>query len=93
MAIRKVPIRKCIACGEQKPKKELVRIVRTPELIIHIDPKGKVSGRGAYICTQRSCFDLAIKKKALNRALELEITLETVDALNLEWSELIDERN
>lgn len=91
MAVRKIPLRKCIACGEQKPKKELVRIVRTPELQIHVDPKGKVSGRGAYICPTRACYDLAIKKKALTRALEVEITPEIIAQLNIEWSDMINE--
>lgn len=85
VTVRKVPIRKCIACGTQRPKKELVRIVRTPELAIHVDRKGKVNGRGAYICPLRSCFDLAIKKKAIHRALEVELTAETIAALDQEW--------
>lgn len=68
-----------------------MRIVRTPELKIHVDPKGKVSGRGAYICGVRDCYDLAIKKKALTRALEVEITPEIVAQLNEEWSSLIHE--
>ncbi len=75
----------------QKPKKELVRIVRTPELRVHVDPKGKVSGRGAYICATRACYELAIKKKALHRALEVEITPEISALLHQEWSDLIDE--
>lgn len=91
MAIRKIPLRKCIACGVQKPKKELVRIVRTPEKLVHVDPKGKVSGRGAYICASRLCYDLAIKKKALTRALEVEITPEMLDQMNQEWLDLVHE--
>lgn len=87
MAIRKVPIRKCIACSAQKPKKELIRIVRTPEMNIHVDRKGKMNGRGAYICPTRECFDLAIKKRALSRALEVEITPEIINELTQEWSD------
>lgn len=90
MAVRKIPMRKCIACGVQKPKKELIRIVRTtPSMEIHVDVKGKVNGRGAYICNDQSCFDTAIKKKTLQRALEIEITNEQLENLKQEWMELV----
>ncbi|MCF6137147.1 RNase P modulator RnpM [Pseudalkalibacillus berkeleyi] len=77
MKKRKIPMRKCIACQENKPKKELIRVVRTPDGEVSIDLTGKKSGRGAYICDQISCFELAQKKKALQNQLSTQIS-ETV---------------
>ena len=79
---RKVPLRKCSGCGEMKPKKELVRIVRTPEGEICADPTGKKSGRGAYICLSENCFSLARKGKKLERAFGCRISDEVYDALS-----------
>ena len=58
-------MRKCIACGEQKPKKELIRVVKNKEDEVDVDFTGKANGRGAYICNDKKCFELAIKKKCL----------------------------
>ena len=77
MKTRKIPMRKCMGCQEMKNKKELIRIVRTPEGEIVIDRTGKKSGRGAYICPQLECLEKAIRHKAIERALETEIQ-ETV---------------
>ncbi|MGX8794475.1 RNase P modulator RnpM [Fusibacter sp. JL298sf-3] len=71
--MKKIPMRKCIACGVQKPKKELVRVVKNKENEIFVDYTGKQNGRGAYICGTKACFDLAIKKNAFNRALECKV--------------------
>lgn len=76
MRTKKVPLRKCVACQEMMPKKELIRIVRTPDLEILIDPTGKASGRGAYICAKEECLQLAKKNKGLERALKHNITEE-----------------
>ncbi len=79
---KKIPLRACIGCRESKPKQELVRIVRTPESKVVVDgPKGKLNGRGAYICAQVACFDLAIKKKALNHVLKVTMTTEETNAV------------
>lgn len=67
--VRKTPQRMCVGCGELKPKKELVRIVRTPDAQILLDATGKQSGRGAYICPDRACLQRAVKQKGLERAL------------------------
>ncbi|MCK9217095.1 MAG: YlxR family protein [Firmicutes bacterium] len=75
---KKVPMRKCLGCNEMKPKKELVRLVRKPDGSISIDLKGKVSGRGCYICPNIECFDNAIKGKQFERALETEIDEEVI---------------
>ena len=73
MSVRKIPLRKCIGCGENKPKKELVRVVKNKDLEVKIDPTGKMNGRGAYICPNISCLEKAQKSKRLSNALEIEI--------------------
>lgn len=89
---KKIPIRRCIVCGAQKPKKELVRIVRTPEGTLRIDKKGKVSGRGAYLCPEEACLKLALKKKLIERALEVSLTPEFLTELENQWKEILEER-
>jgi uncharacterized protein len=71
---KKVPLRKCVACQEMKPKKSLLRIVRTPEGDIRLDLTGKQSGRGAYMCATEECLSLAQKKKALERSLKTKLS-------------------
>lgn len=73
MKTKKIPLRKCIACGENKPKKELIRVVRNTEKEVNIDLTGKMNGRGAYICSDINCLNMAQKSKKLSRALEVEI--------------------
>lgn len=81
MKQRKIPMRKCVASQEMFPKKSLIRIVRTPENEIVIDPTGKKSGRGAYLCAKAEYIDLAQKKKALERAFKTEVKPEIYDQL------------
>ena len=66
----------CLGCRESKPKADLIRIVKTPEGCILLDERGKVSGRGAYICRSRSCFDKAYRSKALERSLSVSVPEE-----------------
>lgn len=73
MKVKKVPLRKCIGCGENKPKKELIRIVKNVDKGIIIDLTGKVNGRGAYICSNIGCLEKAQRSKSLSKALEGEI--------------------
>ncbi|MGF3066138.1 RNase P modulator RnpM [Facklamia sp. P12945] len=73
---RKVPMRKCVVTGESHPKKDLIRIVRTPEGTIEIDPTGKKNGRGAYISLDPELAIQAEKKKVFNRTFEMEIDKE-----------------
>lgn len=73
MKQKKIPMRKCVASQEMFPKKSLIRIVRTPENEVVIDPTGKKSGRGAYLCAKEEYIQLAQKKKALERALQVAI--------------------
>ena len=78
---KKVPVRLCLGCREPRAKNELLRIVRTAEGEIKLDRKGKLSGRGAYICPSRACFDRARKSKAIERSLEVTIPEEIYDSL------------
>ncbi|MFZ5634826.1 MAG: RNase P modulator RnpM [Bacillota bacterium] len=79
--VKKVPQRMCVGCQEMKPKKELIRVVRTPDENIEVDPTGKKSGRGAYICPQVECLQRAFKEKRLERALERAVSREIYDLL------------
>ena len=79
---KKIPMRQCLGCREMKPKKELIRVVRSPEGEISLDFKGKASGRGAYICHDPQCLKKAIKSKALERAFSAQIPPEIYDKLN-----------
>jgi len=79
--VRKVPQRMCIGCQEMKAKKELIRVVRTPEENIEIDSTGKRSGRGAYICPSEACLEKAIKGKRLEKALKQPIARDIKDEL------------
>ncbi len=76
-----VPQRTCVACHQVKPKRELLRIVRTPQGRVEMDPTGKKSGRGAYLCATRSCWTTALKKKRLEQELETTISEEDRAAL------------
>ena len=84
---RKIPTRQCLGCNEHKPKKELLRVLRTPEGEITLDFTGKKSGRGAYVCRNVQCFKKARKAKRFERSLECEIPEEVYNALEVELSE------
>ena len=79
--MKKVPMRMCVACREMKPKKELIRVVRTPEGEIVADETGRRNGRGAYLCRSEACLAKALKIKALERALEQPLSEEAVTQL------------
>ena len=81
MAMRKLTIRTCIACRSSSEKKELLRIVRSADGKIEIDPTGKKPGRGAYVCREIECVNAAIKKKALERALRTAVPAGFADEL------------
>jgi len=73
---KKIPMRQCLGCREMKPKKELIRVVRSPEGAISLDFRGKANGRGAYVCPDPACLKKAIKGKALEKAFETSIPEE-----------------
>lgn len=79
MKQKKIPIRKCIVCGEQSTKKNLIRMVRTEASAVEFDLTGKKNGRGAYICRNKECLDKAIKTRQVERVLKAQLT---EDALN-----------
>ena len=81
MKVKKVPQRKCVGCSEMKDKKDLVRIVRSPEGEISLDLTGRKNGRGAYVCPNEECITKAVKEKRLERALEKAISEEVYKKL------------
>ncbi|MBI2955508.1 MAG: YlxR family protein [Chloroflexi bacterium] len=85
-----VPQRTCVACRQERPKRELVRIVRALSGVVEVDPTGKKSGRGAYICRTRTCWEAALKKKALEHALQTSISPENRAQLQEFEKELMD---
>ena len=84
MGSGKIPMRMCTGCREMKPKRELIRVVRSPEGEISLDFKGKAPGRGAYICPAPACLKQAIKAKALERAFSTQIPEAVYEKLNEE---------
>lgn len=78
---KKIPMRQCVGCREHKPKKELIRVVRSPEGEISLDFRGKAPGRGAYLCPDGACLKKAIKSKALERGFETQIPQEIYEEL------------
>ena len=84
---KKIPQRQCTGCREQKDKKALIRVVKTPEGEIVLDTTGKRAGRGAYVCPNPECLKKARKSRALERAFELSIPDEVYDALEAQMGE------
>ena len=78
---RKIPQRQCVGCRTMKDKKALIRVVRSPEGAVSLDFKGKMPGRGAYVCPDPECLKKARKSRALERAFETEIPAEVYDAM------------
>ena len=81
-----IPIRQCMGCREQKPKKELIRVVRSPEGEVSLDFRGKAPGRGAYLCRNADCLKKAVRSKALDRSLGVQIPGEILYRLLEEMS-------
>ncbi len=81
---KKIPERQCMGCGERRPKAELIRVVRSPEGEISLDPTGKRSGRGAYICKNAACLSKAKKTKKIERILECAIPAEVYEKMEEE---------
>ena len=81
MKQKKIPMRMCVGCREMKPKRELIRVVRSPEGEVSMDPVGKKPGRGAYVCRNTECLKRAIKQRQLERQLEVQLTAEVTEAL------------
>lgn len=84
---KKEPLRQCVGCRTMKSKREMVRVIRTPEETIVMDLTGRKNGRGAYICRSAACFDKARKSKAFERALNVSIPEELYDLLRKELAD------
>lgn len=89
----KIPIRTCIGCKGKKTKKEMIRIIRTPDGKIEIDKTGKKSGRGAYLCGNVKCLDIAFRENSLNKSLKQDIPLPILDELRKIFLKNISENN
>lgn len=88
MAGKKIPMRQCLGCREMKNKKEMLRVIRTPEGDVCLDATGRKNGRGAYICPSMECLKAAIKNKGIERSLNVSIPKEVYDLLAEEMKKL-----
>ena len=85
---KKIPMRQCVGCREMKPKKELIRVVRSPEGAVSLDFKGKLPGRGAYGCPDAECLKRAKRSKALERAFSAPLPEDVWQALEAQMKEV-----
>jgi hypothetical protein len=86
MANKKIPLRQCVGCQEEKPKKDMIRILKTPEEEVIMDTTGRKNGRGAYICPNPECLQKAKKSKGLERSLKISIPKEVYENLEKEMN-------
>ena len=86
--VRKIPMRKCVGCMEMKEKKQLLRVLKTPEDEILLDATGRQNGRGAYVCRSSACLEKAIRSKGLERSLKIRIPEVVYENLKKEMSAL-----
>lgn len=84
---KKIPMRQCVGCREMKAKRELIRVVKSQEGAISLDFKGKLPGRGAYVCPRMECLAKARKSRALERAFSVQIPAEVYEALEEQMKE------
>ena len=88
---KKIPVRRCVGCQEMKNKKEMIRVIRTPEGEFLLDATGKKNGRGAYLCPNRECLEKAVKSKGLERSFKQPIPPEVYETLEKEMEVLESE--
>ena len=81
---KKIPQRQCMGCRERREKRQMIRVVRTPEGSVNLDFGGKMNGRGAYVCPNPECLKKALRSKALDRSLEVTIPEEVIARLEKE---------
>lgn len=86
--VRKIPMRKCVGCNEKREKKELIRVLKTPEETILLDATGRQNGRGAYLCRNTECFRKAVRSKGLERSLGTAIPADVIETLEKEIGEI-----
>lgn len=87
MQQRKIPMRQCLGCRTMFPKRELIRVVRSPEGELSLDFKGKAPGRGAYLCPNPECLKKARKSRAIERAFSMAVPEEVYEALEARMEE------
>jgi hypothetical protein len=85
---KKTPLRKCVGCGEMIAKKDMLRVIKTKEGEIKLDPTGKENGRGAYLHLDRGCFDKAVKSKGLERSFKMSIDPSIYERLEKEMTDI-----
>ena len=83
--VKKIPMRKCVGCGEMKSKKEMLRVIKTPEDLIELDSTGRKNGRGAYISFSKECLLKAVKNRGLERSLKISVPKEVMEKLSEEF--------
>lgn len=83
--VKKIPMRKCVGCGEMKSKKEMLRVIKTPEGLIELDSTGRKNGRGTYICFSKECLLKAVKNRGLERSLKISVPKEVMEKLSEEF--------
>jgi len=86
--LRKPPVRTCVTCKTSSDKREFVRVVRTPEGDVRVDPSGKANGRGAYVCLAQGCLDNALAKRRIDNALRVTLKEDDLDRLRREFDEV-----
>ena len=86
--VKKIPMRKCVGCGEMKNKKEMLRVLKTPENVVVLDDTGRKNGRGAYLCFQKECLEKAEKNKGIERSLKMPISPDAYESLKKEFDKL-----
>ena len=84
---KKIPTRKCVGCGEMRDKKEMIRVIKTPEGEICLDVTGRANGRGAYICNSAECLKKAVKNRGLEKSLKAQIPGDILEQMNKELGE------
>lgn len=89
MKARKKPVRTCLGCGQEADKRELVRVVRSPQGDVAVDPSGKANGRGAYLHPDPACFEKAARKRRLDAALRVNLREDDVDRIRRDFERLI----
>ena len=90
MTNKKIPMRQCVGCAQMKNKKDLIRVIKTPEDEIVLDATGRKNGRGAYICNCLDCLKKALKGKGLERSLKMAIPAEVYENLEKEMNSLAE---
>ena len=88
---RHIPERSCVSCGQKLPKRDLVRILRTPAGVIVVDSTGKGAGRGAYLCRSSNCWQQGMRKGALERSLKVPLSIEDREQLLAFFQEALSE--